>query len=113
MAYAMETITSTIRRYQSRIDSVKEFVKVHELPPELQRKLYDYTDAQWSQTKGFETDEMLSHLVRQEIEAHWKRAAACARRQRWAAAAHTHSACFDSSLPVIYSCSPSASRRRL
>lgn len=68
MAYAMETITSTIRRYQSRIDSVKEFVKVHELPPELQRKLYDYTDAQWSQTKGFETDAMLSHLVRQQTE---------------------------------------------
>lgn len=62
MAYAIETITSTIRRYQSRMDSVKEFVKVYELPPELQQKLYDYTNAAWNQTKGFETSEMLSHL---------------------------------------------------
>jgi CRP-like cAMP-binding protein len=62
MAYAIETITSTIRRYQSRMDSVKEFALVYELPRELQQKLFDYTNAAWNQTKGFETTEMLSHL---------------------------------------------------
>lgn len=62
MHYAIETLTSTIRRYQSRMDSVKEFVKVYELPPSLSQKLTDYTNAMWSQNKGFETSEMLSHL---------------------------------------------------
>lgn len=35
---------------------------MYELPPELQKKMYDYTNANWSQTKGFETNAMLSHL---------------------------------------------------
>ena len=62
MAYSMETITATMRRYQSRIDSVREFAAVYELPPELQRKLEDYTNVQFAQTKGFETSVMLGHL---------------------------------------------------
>ena len=48
MAYAIETLTSTLRRYQSEMDKVKEFIKVYELPLELQDKLYNYTNAMWS-----------------------------------------------------------------
>jgi CRP-like cAMP-binding protein len=62
MAYAIETLTATIRRYQTRMDNVKEFIKVYELPGELQKKLYNYNDEMWNQNKGFESDAMLAHL---------------------------------------------------
>ena len=73
MAYAIETITSTIRRYQSRMDMVKEFISVYELPVELQKKLFDYTNAMWNQNKGFETEQMIAHLptsVKAEVMLH-------------------------------------------
>ena len=73
MAYAIETITSTIRRYQSRMDMVKEFSGVYELPVELQKKLFDYTNAMWNQNKGFETEQMIAHLptsVKAEVMLH-------------------------------------------
>ena len=73
MAYAIETITSTIRRYQSKLDMVKEFIKVYELPQSLQRKLFDYTTAMWNQNKGFELEAMLQHLptsVKAEVMLH-------------------------------------------
>ena len=73
VAYAVETLSSTIRRYQNRMDMIKEFIKVYELPIDLQQKLFDYTNAMWNQNKGFETEEMLSHLptsVKAEIMMH-------------------------------------------
>lgn len=62
VAYAIESIQSTFRRYQSKQDMVKEFVKVYEVPRELQRKLYEYNEVIWNQTKGFDTSAFLSQL---------------------------------------------------
>ena len=62
MAYAIETLSATYRRYQNKIDHVKEFVNVYEIPIELHQKLTDYTNEIWNQTKGFETEHMLANL---------------------------------------------------
>ena len=48
-------------------------MQVYELPLDLQRKLFDYTNAMWNQNKGFETEAMLAHLptsVKAEVMLH-------------------------------------------
>ena len=48
-------------------------MQVYELPLDLQRKLFDYTNAMWNQNKGFETETMLAHLptsVKAEVMLH-------------------------------------------
>lgn len=62
MAYALEVLTSTSRRYQQEKDKIKEFINIYEMPLAIQKKLYKYTDTLWHQNKGFDLEDLMKNL---------------------------------------------------
>lgn len=64
VSYAVESMSSTFRRYQNKMDTCAEFTTQFQLNEVLSRKLTAYTDEIFNQNKGFDMDALLGALPR-------------------------------------------------
>lgn len=64
VSYAVESMSSTFRRYQGKMDKIAEFAALFQLPTDLTFKLYGYTEEIFHQNKGFDLEDMLGNLPR-------------------------------------------------
>ena len=46
---------STTGRYHDMLNSVREFMKIHEVPKSLSERVLDYVVSTWAITKGIDT----------------------------------------------------------
>ena len=54
---------STTGRYHEMLDSVREFMKIHEVPKALSERVIDYVVSTWAITKGIDTGKVSLSLV--------------------------------------------------
>ena len=50
-----QQIMSSTSRYHEMLNSVKEFMKLHDVPEELSERVLDYVVSTWVITKGIDT----------------------------------------------------------
>lgn len=50
-----QQIMSSTSRYHEMLNSVKEFMKLHDVPKELSERVLDYVVSTWVITKGIDT----------------------------------------------------------
>lgn len=50
-----QQIMSSTSRYHEMLNSVKEFMKLHDVPKELSERVVDYVVSTWVITKGIDT----------------------------------------------------------
>ena len=53
---------STTGKYHDVLNSVREFMKLHEVPASLSERVLDYVVSTWSTTKGIDTSKVLGYL---------------------------------------------------
>lgn len=61
---------SSTSRYQEMLNSVKEFMKLHDVPKELGERVLDYVVSTWVITKGIDTIKV-SALRRESGDNHF------------------------------------------
>ena len=49
---------STTGRYHDMLKSIKEFMKLHEVPVSLSERVMDYVISNWAATKGIDTEKV-------------------------------------------------------
>jgi len=49
---------STTGRYHDMLKSIKEFMKLHEVPVSLSERVMDYVISNWTATKGIDTEKV-------------------------------------------------------
>jgi len=50
---------STTGRYHDMLKSIKEFMKLHQVPVSLSERVMDYVISNWAATKGIDTEKVL------------------------------------------------------
>ena len=58
-------MTSATARYHDILNSVREFMKLHEVPKALSERVMDYVVSTWAMTKGIDQEK-----VRNETPSH-------------------------------------------
>jgi len=53
---------STTGRYHDMLKSIKEFMKLHEVPVSLSERVMDYVISNWAATKGIDTEKVFVEL---------------------------------------------------
>lgn len=53
---------SSTGRYHEMLNSVKDFMKLHEVPRSLSERVTDYVVSTWSITKGIDTTKVKVHF---------------------------------------------------
>uniref|UniRef100_A0A1I8FJR7 Cyclic nucleotide-binding domain-containing protein n=1 Tax=Macrostomum lignano TaxID=282301 RepID=A0A1I8FJR7_9PLAT len=51
-------------RYHEMMNSIKEFIKIHDVPRELGERVMDYVTSSWAVTKGIDTTKVLNYCPR-------------------------------------------------
>ena len=51
-------MTSATARYHDILNSVREFMKLHEVPKALSERVMDYVVSTWAMTKGIDQDKV-------------------------------------------------------
>eukprot|EP01006_Ploeotia_vitrea_P047576 TRINITY_DN67142_c2_g1_i1.p1 TRINITY_DN67142_c2_g1~~TRINITY_DN67142_c2_g1_i1.p1 ORF type:complete len:1352 (-),score=700.20 TRINITY_DN67142_c2_g1_i1:69-4124(-) len=65
------TADAVNRRYRSKMDNMNEFIRLHEIPPHLSKRLREYQQELWNIQKGFDMEAMLHDLptsIRDELD---------------------------------------------
>jgi len=52
---------STTGRYHDMLKSIKEFMKLHQVPVSLGERVMDYVISNWTATKGIDTEKVASN----------------------------------------------------
>ena len=56
-------MTSATAKYHDVLNSVREFMKLHEVPTALSERVMDYVVSTWAMTKGLDQDKVKqSHI---------------------------------------------------
>lgn len=58
----IQQMTSATARYHDILNSVREFMKLHEVPKALSERVMDYVVSTWAMTKGIDQDKVRQHL---------------------------------------------------
>ncbi|CAH8472846.1 unnamed protein product [Schistosoma mattheei] len=61
VATILQQTHATRARLRQLMSSVKDFLRIHEVPKELAERVIDYVTSSWSITKGVDTQTVLSH----------------------------------------------------
>ena len=69
-------MTSATARYHDILNSVREFMKLHEVPKALSERVMDYVVSTWAMTKGIDQEK-----VRNETPSHAGNTFGLVRRQ--------------------------------
>ena len=56
-------MTSATAKYHDVLNSVREFMKLHEVPTVLSERVMDYVVSTWAMTKGLDQDKV-RHILR-------------------------------------------------
>eukprot|EP00455_Lapot_gusevi_P053951 TRINITY_DN8528_c0_g3_i6.p1 TRINITY_DN8528_c0_g3~~TRINITY_DN8528_c0_g3_i6.p1 ORF type:complete len:600 (-),score=139.68 TRINITY_DN8528_c0_g3_i6:501-2300(-) len=70
VALLIQAMNATLQRYRDQLDTVNEFIRSYDLPPNLESKLRQYVKELFSLDKGLNTEAMLGKLppiLRSEI----------------------------------------------
>lgn len=51
-------MTSATAKYHDILNSVREFMKLHEVPRSLSERVMDYVVSTWAMTKGIDQDKV-------------------------------------------------------
>jgi len=51
-------MTSATAKYHDVLNSVREFMKLHEVPTALSERVMDYVVSTWAMTKGLDQDKV-------------------------------------------------------
>ena len=54
----IQQMTSATARYHDILNSVREFMKMHEVPKALSERVMDYVVSTWAMTKGIDQDKV-------------------------------------------------------
>ena len=54
---------SSTGRYHEMLNSVREFMKIHDVPKALSERVMDYVVSTWAITKGIDTAKVCTHLI--------------------------------------------------
>ena len=54
----IQQMTSATARYHDILNSVREFMKLHEVPKALSERVMDYVVSTWSMTKGIDQEKV-------------------------------------------------------
>ena len=54
----IQQMTSATARYHDILNSVREFMKLHEVPKALSERVMDYVVSTWAMTKGIDQDKV-------------------------------------------------------
>ena len=52
-------MTSATAKYHDVLNSVREFMKLHEVPTALSERVMDYVVSTWAMTKGLDQDKVI------------------------------------------------------
>lgn len=67
---------SSTFRYHEMLNSIKDFMKIHDVPKELSERVVDYVVSTWVITKGIDTIKVLNYCpkdMRADISVHLNR----------------------------------------
>ncbi|XP_014677839.1 PREDICTED: potassium voltage-gated channel subfamily H member 1-like [Priapulus caudatus] len=56
-----QQLGATTARYHEMLNSIREFMKLHEVPTQLSERVLDYVASTWAVTKGIDTERVLSY----------------------------------------------------
>ena len=56
----IQQMTSATAKYHDILNSVREFMKLHEVPKALSERVMDYVVSTWAMTKGIDQDKVQS-----------------------------------------------------
>ena len=51
-------MTSARARYHEMLNNIREFMKLHDMPKQLQERVMDYVVSTWAITKGIDTSKV-------------------------------------------------------
>jgi potassium voltage-gated channel Eag-related subfamily H protein 1 len=54
----IQQMTSATAKYHDILNSVREFMKLHEVPKALSERVMDYVVSTWAMTKGIDQDKV-------------------------------------------------------
>uniref|UniRef100_A0A1I8JDJ1 Potassium voltage-gated channel protein eag n=1 Tax=Macrostomum lignano TaxID=282301 RepID=A0A1I8JDJ1_9PLAT len=63
-------------RYHEMMNSIKEFIKIHDVPRELGERVMDYVTSSWAVTKGIDTTKVLNYCpkdMKADLSVHLNR----------------------------------------
>merc|ERR1719245_1887617 len=72
----IQQMTSATARYHDILNSVREFMKLHEVPKALSERVMDYVVSTWAMTKGIDQEKVLNYCpkdMRADICVHLNR----------------------------------------
>ncbi|KAL3313584.1 Potassium voltage-gated channel subfamily H member 5, partial [Cichlidogyrus casuarinus] len=72
----VQQMYATRTRYNEKMNGVKDFLKIHEVPRELGERVIDYITSTWAITKGTETAKILNYCpkdMQADISVHMNR----------------------------------------
>ena len=55
----IQQMTSATAKYHDILNSVREFMKLHEVPKALSERVMDYVVSTWAMTKGIDQDKVI------------------------------------------------------
>ncbi len=55
----IQQMTSATARYHDILNSVREFMKLHEVPKALSERVMDYVVSTWAMTKGIDQEKVM------------------------------------------------------
>ena len=55
----IQQMTSATAKYHDVLNSVREFMKLHEVPTALSERVMDYVVSTWAMTKGLDQDKVI------------------------------------------------------
>ncbi len=61
----IQQMTSATAKYHDILNSVREFMKLHEVPKALSERVMDYVVSTWAMTKGIDQDKVIVMLASQ------------------------------------------------
>ena len=63
----IQQMTSATAKYHDILNSVREFMKLHEVPKALSERVMDYVVSTWAMTKGIDQDKVILYLKTDSI----------------------------------------------